>query len=86
MTSCRRPRPRRLPTRRAEPPGGANKPLGEFESEASAAWLGPVASVVWGGVGTIGVVALWARLFPALARHDRLVKTDHNDEIPRGRA
>jgi MFS family permease len=65
---------------------GASNQLGEFESGASAAWLGPVASVVWGGVGTIVVVAIWTRLFPALARHDRLVKTDHNDKIPRGRA
>jgi hypothetical protein len=53
---------------------GASNQLGEFESGATAAWLGPVASVVLGGVGTCLVVALWIRLFPALARHDRLVR------------
>ena len=51
---------------------GASNQLGEFESGATAAWLGPVASVVAGGVGTVLVVLAWIRLFPALARHDRL--------------
>ena len=47
---------------------GASNQLGEFESGATAAWLGPVGSVVLGGVGTIAVAVLWLRLFPALAR------------------
>ena len=51
---------------------GASNQLGEFESGATAALLGPVASVVAGGVGTGLVVALWVRLFPALARQDHL--------------
>ena len=51
---------------------GASNQLGEFESGATAAWLGPVASVVWGGVGTGLVVLAWTLLFPALARYDRL--------------
>ena len=51
---------------------GASNQLGEFESGATAAWWGPVASVVWGGVGTVLVVLAWALIFPALARHDRL--------------
>ena len=51
---------------------GASNQLGEFESGAAAALLGPVASVVAGGVGTGLVVALWVRLFPALARQDHL--------------
>ena len=49
--------------------GGSNQ-LGEFESGATAAWLGPVGSVVLGGVGTVIVAALWLRLFPALAKQD----------------
>jgi MFS family permease len=53
---------------------GASNQLGEFESGATAAWLGPVASVVLGGLGTIGVAVLWLRLFPALARRDALVQ------------
>ena len=51
---------------------GASNQLGEFESGATAALWGPVASVVWGGLGTGVVVLVWWVLFPALARHDRL--------------
>ncbi|WP_342130858.1 MFS transporter [Hydrogenophaga sp. OTU3427] len=51
---------------------GASNQLGEFESGATAALLGPVGSVLLGGVGTLVVVALWFRLFPALAQRDRL--------------
>ena len=53
---------------------GASNQLGEFESGATAALLGPVGSVVLGGVGSIAVAALWWRAFPALARRDRLVE------------
>jgi MFS family permease len=52
---------------------GASNQLGEFESGATAAWLGPVGSVVLGGVGTLIVAALWQRLFPPLAERDALV-------------
>jgi hypothetical protein len=52
---------------------GASNQLGEFESGTTAAWLGPVGSVVSGGIGTLLVVLTWTRLFPALARRDRLV-------------
>lgn len=51
---------------------GTSNQLGEFESGVTAAWLGVVPSVVVGGIGTLFVVALWMRLFPALARIDRL--------------
>jgi MFS family permease len=51
---------------------GASNQLGEFESGATAAWLGPVGSVLLGGLGTLLVVAAWVRLFPDLARRDRL--------------
>jgi len=51
---------------------GASNQLGEFESGVTAALLGPVGAVMLGGVGTLLVVALWMRLFPALARRDRL--------------
>ena len=49
---------------------GASNQLGEFESGAVAAWIGPVGSVVTGAVGTLVVVVLWMRLFPTLARRD----------------
>ncbi len=52
---------------------GASNQLGEFESGATAAWMGPVLSVVAGGVGTVLVAAAWLRLFPTLARRDRMV-------------
>jgi MFS family permease len=52
---------------------GASNQLGEFESGATAAWLGPVGSVVLGGAGTLVVAALWWRWFPTLARRDHLV-------------
>ena len=53
---------------------GASNQLGEFESGATAAWLGPVGSVVLGAAGTLLVVLLWLRGFPALARRDHLVQ------------
>ena len=52
---------------------GASNQLGEFESGATAALLGPVGSVVLGGVGTIAVAAAWFKLFPSLAQRDRIV-------------
>lgn len=55
---------------------GASNQLGEFESGAIAAWLGPVTSAVFGGIGTLLVVVLWIRLFPALAQRDRLVRPE----------
>jgi hypothetical protein len=51
---------------------GASNQLGEFESGATAALMGPVGSVVVGGLGTLLVAALWMRWFPALAKRDRL--------------
>jgi hypothetical protein len=51
---------------------GASNQLGEFESGATAALLGPVGSVVLGGLGTLLVAALWMRAFPTLAKRDRL--------------
>jgi MFS family permease len=51
---------------------GASNQLGEFESGATAALLGPVGSVVAGGIGTLVVAVLWLRLFPSLARRDTL--------------
>jgi MFS family permease len=52
---------------------GASNQLGEFESGVTAAALGPVGSVVLGGIGTLLVAGLWFRLFPPLAQRDALV-------------
>lgn len=51
---------------------GASNQLGEFESGATAALLGPVGSVVLGGVGTVLVAALWFKGFPQLAQRDHM--------------
>lgn len=51
---------------------GASNELGEFESGATAAWLGPELAVVVGGLGTCIVVLLWALMFPQLRKIDRL--------------
>ena len=51
---------------------GASNQLGEFESGATAALVGPVASVALGGLGTLLVAALWMRWFPTLAKRDQL--------------
>ncbi len=51
---------------------GASNQLGEFESGATAALLGPVGSVVVGGIGCVIVALAWRRLFPGLAQRERL--------------
>jgi hypothetical protein len=47
---------------------GTSNELGGFESGALASLIGPVASVVVGGIGTIGVVIAVAKLWPEMAR------------------
>jgi MFS family permease len=61
---------------------GTSNQLGEFESGVTAAWLGTVASVVIGGLGTLVVVAAWMRLFPSLANIDRLQGREIVHESP----
>ncbi len=53
---------------------GGSSQLGEFESGASAALIGPVASVLLGGIGAMALAALWPRWFPELAQRDELVR------------
>ena len=53
---------------------GASNEVGQFESGLTAQWLGTVPAVVLGGVGTIGIVALWAWMFPELRRVNELTK------------
>jgi MFS family permease len=48
---------------------GASNELGEFESGTTAAWFGLVPAIIVGGVATLLVAILWARvLFPRLWR------------------
>jgi len=51
---------------------GTSNELGAFESGAVASLLGPVASVVLGGFGTVLVAAITAWLSPSLRRYGRL--------------
>ena len=53
---------------------GASNEVGQFESGVTAQWLGAVTAVLLGGIGTIVVVALWAKLFPALRRVDEFAR------------
>ena len=57
----------------------ASNELGAFESGVAAALVGAVPAVVIGGAATIAVALVWTRLFPPLARIDRL------DELRPGR-
>ncbi|HRL13047.1 MAG TPA: MFS transporter [Aggregatilineales bacterium] len=52
---------------------GASNELGQFESGVAAALLGPVGAVVFGGVGTLAVVAATARWLPDIRKLGRLV-------------
>lgn len=48
---------------------GASNELGEFESGTTAAWFGLVPAIVLGGVVTLSVALLWAKVFsPTLWR------------------
>jgi len=51
---------------------GASNQLGAFESGVAAVFLGAAGSAIFGGAGTLFIVALWAWLFPELRRADRL--------------
>ncbi len=52
---------------------GASNEVGQFESGITAQWFGTVPAVVLGGLGTIAIVFLWAKMFPALRLVDELV-------------
>jgi MFS family permease len=51
---------------------GSSNELGGMESGLTAKWWGPVASVVFGGIGTLVTVGVVAVLSPALRRFGRL--------------
>ncbi|MCA8889690.1 MAG: MFS transporter [Parvularculaceae bacterium] len=53
----------------------ASNELGEFESGVAARFLGPIGAVILGGSVAIITALSWTRLFPALARADRLEET-----------
>lgn len=55
---------------------GASNQLGEFRAGSVAALIGPVGSVLLGGLGTCLVAALWWRLFPTLAERNALATAE----------
>jgi MFS family permease len=55
---------------------GSSNTLGEFESGAVAAWLGPVASVLIGGIGSLAIAGFWMLFFPSLRSIDRFKPAD----------
>jgi MFS family permease len=50
----------------------ASNEVGQFESGITAQWFGTVPAVLLGGIGTMLIVLIWARLFPELRRRDEL--------------
>jgi MFS family permease len=51
---------------------GTSGTLGEFRAGAVAAGFGAFTSVLVGGVGAVVVALLWMRLFPEIARIDKI--------------
>jgi MFS family permease len=51
---------------------GTSNQLGDFRAGLAAALLGTVPAVAVGGIGTLVVLLVWIRAFPALFRADRL--------------
>jgi MFS family permease len=51
---------------------GASNEFGQFESGLTAQWFGTLPAVVFGGIGTLIVTALWAWGFPELRRADQV--------------
>jgi hypothetical protein len=58
---------------------GASNELGELESGMMAAALGTVPAVVVGGIGTLLVVAIYMKVFPALRTRDWLITKEPAD-------
>ncbi len=59
---------------------GASNELGEFESGVVARLLGPVGAALFGGVGSLLVTGIWAKLFPTLRKADQLSGPSHSSD------
>ena len=49
---------------------GTSNQLGDFRAGMMASWLGAIPAVLVGGIGTLLVVLVWTRAYPALAQVD----------------
>ncbi len=61
---------------------GSSNELGGLESGVTAEWWGPVASVVFGGIGTVLVVIGCAAIFPPIRAVGRLTDVQPPDDPP----
>lgn len=52
---------------------GASNELGDFRAGSFAAVVGAVPAVVVGGITALGIAAIWYKLFPEMAKVDKLV-------------
>lgn len=59
---------------------GASNELGEFESGVTAGWFGLIRALMLGGVATLAVTGIWAKLFPVLSGMDRFPHAVHKTE------
>jgi hypothetical protein len=55
---------------------GSSGSLGEFRAGLMAGWLGVVPAALLGGLGAFAVVLIWMRLFPEIARIDKLTSEE----------
>lgn len=55
---------------------GSSGSLGEFRAGMMAGWLGVVPATLIGGLGAFAVVVIWMRLFPEIARINKLTAED----------
>ena len=60
---------------------GTSNELGGFESGLMAQWLGPVFSVVFGGIATVITVLITGGIWPALRTMDRLEEDRLDDAV-----
>ena len=60
---------------------GASNELGDFRAGLMASGIGAVPAVVFGGVGAMGIAAVWGFVFPDLLKINRLVKKDKSDNF-----
>jgi hypothetical protein len=62
---------------------GTSNQLGEFRAGTMAEFTGAMIAVVAGGVGTLLIVALWMKMFPALVKVDDLTRSEAAPEKPK---
>jgi predicted MFS family arabinose efflux permease len=55
---------------------GSSGSLGEFRAGLMAAWLSVVPAALIGGIGAIAVTFIWMRMFPEIARIDKLTSEE----------